>query len=134
MNDRNIVLVMNFKLLMSNIGQVMSQGCAKYSLMLFQANGIHMPYGITQCYLEMGKNPNCSGSVLFGFYDYQSSFRFEFQEMLHQVRLGSVLKQQVVFLYCNLVYNQWRISSVHSTEENVVCFRSIIINFYECVP
>ena len=28
--------------------------------------------------LEMGKNPHCSGSVLFGFYDYQGSVRFGF--------------------------------------------------------
>jgi len=31
-----------------------------------------------QFWVEMGKNPRCLGSVLFGFYDYQGSVRFEF--------------------------------------------------------
>jgi len=30
-------------------------------------------YQITGNNLEMGKNPHCSGSVLFGFYNHQGS-------------------------------------------------------------
>jgi len=32
--------------------------------------------------LEMGKNPHCLGSVLFGFYDYHGSVRFGFLSSL----------------------------------------------------
>ena len=43
-------------------------------------NGFHVLVSLLQ--LEMGKNPHCLGSVLFGFYDYQGSVRFGFLSSL----------------------------------------------------
>ena len=49
--------------------------------------------------LEMGKNPHCLGSVLFGFYDYQGSFGSgSCQVCKKRVRFGSFKNEGSVWV------------------------------------
>ena len=70
--------------------------------------------------VEMGKNPHCWGSVLFGLCEYQGSVRFGFYNCQGSVLFGSKMS---VLLHCKIAY---------TTEENVVLLGLKCIEIMQC--